>query len=103
MSSRPAYAGVAEISVYVSARARGRGAGRLLLAALIEGAEAAGLWTLKAGIFPENRASLELHKALDFRVVGTEERIGRMAFGPMAGTWRDVIRLERRSRKIGVN
>jgi len=103
VSVRSAYAGVAEISVYVSARARGKGAGRLLLAALIARAEAAGLWTLKAGIFPENGASLALHKATGFRVLGTEARIGKMPFGPLAGTWRDVVRLERRSETVGLD
>ena len=103
VSSRPAYAGVAEIGIYVSARARGKGAGRRLLAALIDHAEAAGVWTLKAGVFPENGASLALHEAMGFRVVGVEERIGKMPCGPLAGRWRDVVRLERRSDKVGVD
>lgn len=90
-SGRPAYAGVAEVSVYVAARARARGVGRPLLHALVESARAGGLWTLQAGIFPENEPSLALHRALSFREVGTRERIGRLD-----GVWRDVVLLERR-------
>ena len=91
-STRAAYAGVAEVSVYVDRAARGRGIGRRLLGALLDGADAAGIWTVQAGIFPENRASLLLHTSAGFRVVGTRERIGRMQ-----GRWRDVVLLERRS------
>jgi len=90
-SRRPAYAGVAEISVYVAASARGLGAGRALLEALVASARAGGLWTLQAGIFPENEASLALHRALGFREVGIRERIGRLDAG-----WRDVVLLELR-------
>jgi phosphinothricin acetyltransferase len=90
-SLRPAYRGVAEASVYVAARARGRGVGRALLAALIESARAGGLWTLQAGVFPENESSLALHRALGFREVGRRERIGRLD-----GDWRDVVLLELR-------
>ena len=90
-SGRPAYAGVTEVSVYVAARARGRGVGRALLAALVESARAGGLWTLQAGIFPENEASLALHRSAGFREVGVRERIGRLD-----GVWRDVVLLERR-------
>ncbi len=96
-SSRRAYAGVAGLSIYVSASARGQGIGRALLGALIEEAEHAGLWTLQAGIFPENTASLALHRALGFREVGRRERIGRLN-----GVWRDVMLLERRSKAVGV-
>jgi phosphinothricin acetyltransferase len=92
VSSRRVYSGVAEVSVYVSASARGRGVGRLLLDSLIKEAEHAGLWTLQAGIFPENAASIDLHKACGFREVGRRERIARLN-----GVWRDVILLERRS------
>jgi phosphinothricin acetyltransferase len=92
VSRRACYAGVAEVSVYVAGRARGRGIGRALLAALVAGAEDAGLWTLQAGIFPENTASLALHRGSGFRVVGVRERIGRLD-----GEWRDVVLLERRS------
>jgi len=95
VSRRAAYAGVAEVSVYVAAAARGRRVGTALLAALVEGSEARGLWTLQAGILAENAASLALHRAAGFRVVGTRERIGRLA-----GVWRDVVLLERRSARV---
>lgn len=97
VSSRSAYAGVAEVSVYVSAAARGRGLGTRLLAGLIVSAEANGVWTLQAGVFPENEASLRLHGRCGFRVVGRRERIGRLH-----GRWRDVVLLERRSASVGV-
>ena len=96
-SSREVYRGVAEHSVYVAAAARGRGIGRDLLSALIESTEAAGIWTLQSGIFPENLGSLALHDALGFRVVGRRERLAHMAYGPMAGLWRDVLLVERRA------
>jgi phosphinothricin acetyltransferase len=92
-SGRCAYSGVAEESVYVAARARGRGVGRALLETLIALSEAAGIWTLQAGVFPENKASLKLHFACDFRTVGLRERLGRTS----DGVWRDVLLLERRS------
>jgi len=91
VSPRPVYSGVAEVSVYVAAAARGRGVGRALLTELIRASEEAGLWTLQAGIFPENEASVALHRACGFRVVGRRERIGRLH-----GEWRDVLLLERR-------
>jgi L-amino acid N-acyltransferase YncA len=96
-SSRRAYAGVAGLSIYVSASARGQGIGRTLLGALIEASEQAGLWTLQAGIFPENAASLALHRACGFREVGRRERIGRLN-----GVWRDVVLMERRSKVVGI-
>jgi L-amino acid N-acyltransferase YncA len=95
VSRRPVYAGVVEHSVYVAARAAGQGLGRLLLAALIESTEAAGIWTIQSAVFPENTASLALHARAGFRVVGTRERIGRHH-----GTWRDVVLIERRSPTI---
>jgi len=98
VSDRCVYAGVAEESVYVGAGTRGRGVGRALLEGLIAAAEAQGIWTLQAGIFPENVASVELHEKLGFRLVGRRERLGRMA----SGEWRDVLLLERRSMKVGV-
>jgi L-amino acid N-acyltransferase YncA len=101
VSARPVYRGVAEVSVYVAGPARRRGLGRVLLEALIEAAEAAGLWTLQAGIFPENLASLKLHRECGFREVGRRERLGRMSHGPLAGQWRDVILMERRSTIAG--
>ena len=102
VSDRCVYAGVAEVSVYVAAAARGRGVGDALLRALIARAEAAGVWTLQAGIFPENAASLALHARHGFREVGRRERLGKMpAIGPRAGEWRDVLLLERRSAVAG--
>lgn len=97
VSSRPVYRGVLEHSVYVHPDARGRGVGRVLLDALIASTEAAGVWTLQSGVFPENVASLALHERAGFRVVGTRERLGLMTYGPLAGRWRDVLLLERRS------
>ena len=94
-SDRCAYGGVAEVSVYVAVDARGRGVGSTLLRAVVKSSEAVGIWTLQAGIFPENLASLNLHRACGFRVVGVRERIGQLA-----GEWRDVVLLERRSKEI---
>ncbi len=96
-SSRCVYAGVAEVSVYVSEHHRGGGVGRRLLNRVIEDSETQGFWTLQSGIFPENNASLELHKRFGFREVGRRERIGQMN-----GMWRDVLLLERRSEVVGV-
>jgi phosphinothricin acetyltransferase len=92
VSRRAVYAGVAEVSVYVAAAARGAGIGRALLEALVAESERHGLWTLQAGIFPENRASITLHGRCGFRVVGRRERIGRLG-----SRWRDVMLMERRS------
>jgi phosphinothricin acetyltransferase len=92
ISDRCAYAGVAEDSVYVAADTQGRGVGRLLLGALVASAERAGIWTVQTGIFPENQASVRLHQACGFRVVGVRERLGQLD-----GRWRDVLLLERRS------
>ncbi len=96
VSSRCVYGGVGEVSVYVGEGARGRGVGRRLLSALVEASERAGLWTLQAGIFPENFASVTLHEKCGFRVVGRRERLGQRH-----GVWRDVLLLERRSTVIG--
>lgn len=96
VSRRAAYAGVAEVSVYVAAAHRGMGVGRWLLERLVEASEEAGVWTLQAGIFPENRASVEAHRACGFREVGLRERIGRLN-----GEWRDVLLMERRSPTVG--
>lgn len=93
VSSRPVYRGVAEVSIYVAERARGGGIGGTLLASLIAESERQGIWTLQAGIFPENIASLELHQRGGFRIVGRRERIGQTA----DGTWRDTTLLERRA------
>jgi L-amino acid N-acyltransferase YncA len=96
VSRRRVYRGVAEVSVYVSGRARRKGVGLALLTALIESSEREGIWTLQAGIFPENAASVELHRRAGFRVVGTRERLGSMD-----GRWRDVVLMERRSAVVG--
>lgn len=91
VSERCAYAGVVEDSVYVRPDAHGRGVGRMLLEALTAETDAAGIWTVQAGIFPENVASVELHRRCGFRVVGTRERLGQLG-----GRWRDVVLMERR-------
>lgn len=96
VSARPVYAGVVEASLYVASAARGRGVGRRLLDELLTSARDGGLWTVQSVVFPENAGSLALHAAAGFRVVGTRERLGRMAHGPLAGAWRDVLLLERR-------
>ena len=96
VSDRCVYAGVIEHSVYVDPAARGRGVGRALLDALLDSAAAGGVWTVQSGIFPENSASIALHTAAGFRVVGTRERLGRMTYGPLEGQWRDVVLMERR-------
>jgi len=101
ISGRPVYAGVAEVSVYVRAAAKGRGVGDALMKSLIAQSEAVGIWTLQAGIFPENTASLGLHQKNGFRIVGMREKIGKMLYGPLRGQWRDVILLERRSPVAG--
>lgn len=101
VSARAVYAGVVEHSVYVATEGRGQGVGRVLMDALIGSTEAAGIWMLQSSVFPENVASLRLHEAVGFRVVGRRERIARMTCGPMAGRWRDTVLLERRSRSAG--
>jgi phosphinothricin acetyltransferase len=95
VSARPVYAGVVEHSVYIHPAARGMGVGRLLLDTLIASTEAAGIWTIQSGIFPDNSASLALHHRAGFRTIGTRERVGRHH-----GIWRDVVLLERRSPHI---
>jgi L-amino acid N-acyltransferase YncA len=96
VSRRPVYAGVAEVSIYVAEEARGSGIGSELISSLIDHSEAAGVWTLQAGIFPENTVSLRLHKSAGFREVGLRSRVGCMH-----GRWRDVLLLERRSTIAG--
>jgi L-amino acid N-acyltransferase YncA len=100
-STRPVYRGVVEHSVYVDPAARGRGVGRALLDALVASTEAAGIWTIQSGIFPENVASLALHRAAGFVEVGVRRRLGLMRGGPCDGRWRDVVLLERRSEVVG--
>ncbi|HEX5798494.1 MAG TPA: GNAT family N-acetyltransferase [Gaiellaceae bacterium] len=92
VSDRCVYGGVVENSVYVAAAARGRGVGRALLDALVASTEAAGIWTIQTGIFPENESSIRLHERAGFRIVGRRERLGQLD-----GEWRDVLLLERRS------
>ena len=98
VSSRCVYAGVAEVSVYVGERYRGEGIGKALLGALIASSEAVGIWTLQAGVFPENVGSVRLHERCGFREVGRRERIGQMN-----DVWRDTLLLERRSKVVGID
>ena len=98
VSRRKCYAGVAEVSVYVSATARRQGVGIALLEAVIAVSEEHGIWTLQGGTFPENTASLHLQERCGFRVIGRRERIGRHH-----GVWRDTILTERRSGRVGVD
>jgi len=97
VSQRSVYGGVADVSIYVCQTTRGSGVGRKLLEALIDESERHGIWTLQAGIFPENAGSLALHRGCGFREVGRRELIGKMN-----GRWRDTILLERRSRAVGI-
>lgn len=98
VSGRCVYAGVAEVSVYIGAKARGHGLGKQLLEKLVDESEMNNIWTLQAGIFPENIASIKIHEACGFRILGRREKIGKMN-----GTWRDTVLMERRSKKIGIN
>ncbi len=95
---KEAFSGVGEVSIYIALEYRGEGIGQRLLEKLIEVSEKEGFWTLEAWIFPSNQASLALHKKLGFREVGMRKKIGRMK----NGQWRDVMVLERRSKKVGV-
>lgn len=96
VSTRLVYAGVCEVSVYVAHDEKGRGVGKNLLASLVQHSEANGIWTLQASVFPENVASIRLHKSCGFREVGTRKRIGQLN-----GVWRDTVLLERRSSLAG--
>jgi phosphinothricin acetyltransferase len=96
VSGRCVYGGVADVSVYVAVSSRGKGIGAKLLRGLIAASEREGIWTLQAGIFPENGASVALHRACGFREVGRRERLGQLH-----GVWRDVLIFERRSRSVG--
>ena len=98
VSKRQAYAGVAEVSIYVTASARGKGVGKELLRRLIVEAETNGIWTLQASIFPENEASMKLHQRHGFRTVGRRQRISKLN-----GVWRDTVLLERRSEVVGTD
>jgi len=95
VSRRSVYSGVAELTIYVTESARGKGIGRALLEQLIEESEQAGIWTLQASIFPENVASIELHLKCGFREVGRRESIAKLN-----GVWRDTILFERRSKRV---
>lgn len=103
VSDRPVYSGVAVVNIYVAASSRGRGIGSSLMKALIERAETLGIWTLEARVFPENSPSIRLHENHGFTLVGIRERIGRMEYGSLKGTWRNVLLLERRSKRIGTD
>lgn len=98
VSRRQVYAGVAEVSVYIAAAARGQGVGKALMAALIEAAEASGFWTLQSSVFPENQASIALHLNQGFRELGRRERVAKLH-----GVWRDTVLLERRSQIAGID
>ena len=98
VSRRKAYAGVAEVSVYVAEHSRGRGIGRALLEQLIRESKQNGIWTLQAAVFPENAATIALHRRCGFREAGRRERISKLN-----GSWRDTILLERRSKTVGVD
>ena len=97
VSTRQVYAGVAEVSIYVSSFAQGRGIVHALLSTLVAESEKTGFWTLQAGIFPENKISIALHKKNGFRILGVREKLGKMN-----QIWRDVVLMERRSQKIGI-
>lgn len=97
VSARAVYAGVCEVSIYVAPQSQGRGVGAVLLQTLVTESEANGIWSLQAGIFPENKASVALHKKCGFRMVGFREKIGQMN-----GVWRDTLLLERRSKIAGI-
>lgn len=98
VSDRCVYGGVAEVAVYVASLVQGRGVGTTLLDALVRASEEAGLWTLQAGIFPENVGSVRIHEKCGFRTVGKRERLGKMG-----DRWRDVLLMERRSTKAGTD
>jgi L-amino acid N-acyltransferase YncA len=98
VSDRCAYGGVAEVSVYVAAGSRGLGVGKALLEALVVASESGGIWTLQAGMFAENEASIALHRRCGFRLVGVRERLGALK-----GNWHDVVLMERRSPTVGTD
>ncbi|AEM70695.1 GCN5-related N-acetyltransferase [Allomuricauda ruestringensis DSM 13258] len=98
VSSRCVYGGVGEVSVYIADKSRGMGVGKLLMQHLIEESEKAGFWTIQSGIFPENTASIKLHKKAGFRYIGKRERVGKIH-----GVWKDNLLFEKRSNKVGMN
>ena len=103
VSSRKVYSGVAEVSLYVGKKHRRKHIGSALLSSLIDASEKEGIWTLQGGIFPENTNSLRLFKKHGFRELGLRKKIGRMAYGELSGSWRDVVLVERRSDVVGLN
>lgn len=96
ISKRQVYNGVAEVSIYIAASARGQGIGKIMMQALVAVSEEAGIWTLQSSVFPENEVSVALHQAVGFRIVGRRERIAQLH-----GSWRDTVLLERRSKITG--
>lgn len=96
VSSRCVYEGVAEVSIYVSENHRGKGVGKILMQYLIKESEANGIWTLQSGMFPENEATIALHKLFGFRIIGHREKIGKLG-----GIWKDSVLMERRSKIAG--
>ena len=98
VSRRKVYSGIAEVSVYVSEQARSKGIGNMLLSHLVRESENNGFWTLQASIFPENKASIAIHKKNGFRILAVREK-----YGQMRGIWRDVVLMERRSKVVGIS
>ena len=103
VSGRCVYSGVAEVSIYVADKCRRLGIGGQLLASLIKSSEKIGIWTLEAGIFPENKNSIRLHRRNGFIEVGRREKLSKMTYGPHKGIWRDVVLMERRSKSVGID
>lgn len=103
VSARPVYAGVTEVSLYVTGQAGGQGVGGALMDAGIQISEENNIWTLQAVIFLENDVSIKLHNSRGFREVGIRQRLGKMRHGPKAGAWRDVVLMERRSQSAGID
>jgi L-amino acid N-acyltransferase YncA len=101
VSKRFVFRGVAELSLYVTFSAHGRGIGKKMMEEVLRLSEEANIWTVQSGIFPENEASINLHKKFGFRIVGVREKIGKMLMGPHAGQWRDIVLMERRSTVAG--
>lgn len=98
VSSRCVYEGVAEVSIYISENHRGKGVGKILMEHLIKESEANGIWTLQSGMFPENEATIALHKLFGFRIIGYREKIGKLG-----GIWKDSVIMERRSKIVGTD
>ncbi|WP_286856642.1 GNAT family N-acetyltransferase [Sphingobacterium sp. UBA7625] len=98
VSDRCVYGGVAEVSIYISNDHKGKGIGKALMTKLITESEIHGIWTIQSGMFPENEATIALHKSTGFRIIGHREKIGKLG-----DTWRDTVIMERRSKTIGLN